>query len=168
MILHVIQTIAETIVPQYTQGTPGAIITPTMTTSTAPGSGGGEDRFGAAQTADILRNEVKDLGEKLESLKGSFQVLIQADTAKPAAERHRDGERTSVSSDNNSNCSCALLILAKRAADQEKLREIDRLRLQVETLSEFKSKVLESQSILQRDLKKVICRSRIFLLVSTL
>jgi len=43
----------------------------------------------------------------------------------------------------------------KRAADQEKLRELDRLRLEVETLSEFKSKVLESQASLQRDLKKV-------------
>lgn len=44
---------------------------------------------------------------------------------------------------------------AKRAADLEKLRELDRYRLEVETLSEFRSKVLESQAALQRDLKKV-------------
>lgn len=44
---------------------------------------------------------------------------------------------------------------AKRAADLEKLRELDRFRLEVETLSEFRAKVLESQAALQRDLKKV-------------
>ncbi|CAG7835265.1 unnamed protein product [Allacma fusca] len=43
---------------------------------------------------------------------------------------------------------------AKRAADQEKLREADRLRIQVESLSEFKAKVLESQTSLQKDLQK--------------
>ncbi|ODN04996.1 Dynactin subunit 1 [Orchesella cincta] len=42
---------------------------------------------------------------------------------------------------------------AKRTADLEKLRELDRLRLEVETLSEFRTKVLESQAALQRDLK---------------
>jgi len=44
---------------------------------------------------------------------------------------------------------------AKRAADQEKLRDLDRLRLEVETLSEFRTKVLESQASLQKELKRV-------------
>ncbi len=48
-----------------------------------------------------------------------------------------------------------MLHAAKRAADLEKLRELDRFRLEVETLSEFRAKVLESQAALQRDLKKV-------------
>lgn len=46
-------------------------------------------------------------------------------------------------------------LIAKRSADLEKIRELDRLRLEVETLNEFRAKVLESQAALQRDLKKV-------------
>lgn len=42
----------------------------------------------------------------------------------------------------------------------ERLRELDRLRLEVETLSEFRTKVLESQASLQKELKKV---SKIYL-----
>jgi len=65
LVLSCFQTIAETIVPQYTQG---ALFTPTLTPS---GTGPlGDDRFGALQTAEALRTEVKDLNEKLEVLKG--------------------------------------------------------------------------------------------------
>jgi len=33
-----------------------------------------EDRFGTMQTVEVLRNEVKDLTEKLETLKGKLYV----------------------------------------------------------------------------------------------
>jgi hypothetical protein len=47
------------------------------------------------------------------------------------------------------------IFAAKRAVDQEKLRDLDRLRLEVETLNEFRTKVLESQASLQKELKRV-------------
>ncbi|XP_035714495.1 dynactin subunit 1 isoform X3 [Folsomia candida] len=95
------------IVPQYTPGTPASV----MATPTTPMTQS-EDRFTAVHDNAALRAEVKDLNEKLDTLK------------------------------------------AKRANDVEKLRELDRFRLEVETLSEFRTKVLESQAALQKELKR--------------
>lgn len=70
----IFQTLAEPIVPQYTPGTP---LTPAMSVSmytTALSSTltptNVEDRSTAIHTIDTLRTEVKDLTEKLETLKG--------------------------------------------------------------------------------------------------
>lgn len=93
-----------------------------------------EERFTAVQDNATLRTEVKDLTEKLETLKG---WLSDSSVSWPA------NEDLCVSS------------LAKRAADVDKLRELDRLRLEVETLNEFRTKVLESQAALHKELKKV-------------
>ncbi|XP_037299092.1 dynactin subunit 1 isoform X2 [Manduca sexta] len=42
----------------------------------------------------------------------------------------------------------------RRAEDREKLRELERLRLQLEQANEFKTKIMESQAQLQRDLQR--------------
>ncbi|GBP36249.1 Dynactin subunit 1 [Eumeta japonica] len=42
----------------------------------------------------------------------------------------------------------------KRAEDREKLRELERVRLQLEQANEFKTKIMESQAQLQRDLQR--------------
>ncbi|XP_053623105.1 dynactin subunit 1 isoform X2 [Plodia interpunctella] len=42
----------------------------------------------------------------------------------------------------------------RRAEDREKLRELERLRLQLEQANEFKSRIMESQAQLQRDLQR--------------
>ncbi|XP_052745853.1 dynactin subunit 1 isoform X3 [Bicyclus anynana] len=42
----------------------------------------------------------------------------------------------------------------RRAEDREKLRELERLRLQLEQANEFKAKIMESQAQLQRDLQR--------------
>lgn len=50
----------------------------------------------------------------------------------------------------------------KRAEDREKLREIERLRLQLEQANEFKTKIMESQALLQRDLQRAKQEAREF------
>lgn len=44
--------------------------------------------------------------------------------------------------------------LVKRAQDKEKLKEQDKLRLQLEQHTEFKSRIMESHAALQRDLNR--------------
>ena len=107
---------------------------------------GSEDRFSAMQIVETLRSENKDLLEKLEALKGTPYYL----------QRHHIYDCIFYHKCLKLNV-IFFFFIAKRAADQEKLREVDRLKIQVETLTEFKTKVLESQNALQRDLKKVFC-----------
>ncbi|XP_028030727.1 dynactin subunit 1 isoform X1 [Bombyx mandarina] len=45
-------------------------------------------------------------------------------------------------------------VKVRRAEDREKLRELERLRLQLEQANEFKTKIMESQAQLQRDLQR--------------
>ncbi|CAL4061348.1 unnamed protein product, partial [Meganyctiphanes norvegica] len=45
-------------------------------------------------------------------------------------------------------------LIVKRAQDKEKLKEAEKLRLQLEQLQEFKSKIMEIQNALQKELKK--------------
>lgn len=42
----------------------------------------------------------------------------------------------------------------KRLEEREKLKELDRLRLQLDQMTEFKCKIMESQASLQRDLQR--------------
>lgn len=42
----------------------------------------------------------------------------------------------------------------KRLEEREKLKELDRLRLQLDQMTEFKAKIMESQASLQRDLQR--------------
>jgi hypothetical protein len=58
------------IIPQYTPGTPASLLATPVSTPMA----GGDDRFTAIQANETLRLEVKDLSEKLETLKG-FQIF---------------------------------------------------------------------------------------------
>ncbi|CAB4059693.1 ALG9 [Lepeophtheirus salmonis] len=72
-----------------------------------------EEKVAALQTQQnlqVAREEVKDLNEKLETLK------------------------------------------IKRVKDQEKIKELDKMKIQHETLTEFKSRIMESQKDLQRKL----------------
>ncbi|CAG0887486.1 unnamed protein product [Cyprideis torosa] len=46
------------------------------------------------------------------------------------------------------------MLTAKRTTDREKLKELEKLRLQNDQLLEFKARILESQAALQRDLTK--------------
>ena len=43
---------------------------------------------------------------------------------------------------------------AKRAQDRDKLKELDKMRIQLEQLQEFKARMLEQQAQLQKELKK--------------
>lgn len=42
----------------------------------------------------------------------------------------------------------------RRLEDREKLKELERLRLQLDQMTEFKAKIMESQASLQRDLQR--------------
>lgn len=42
----------------------------------------------------------------------------------------------------------------RRSEDREKLRELERVRLQLEQANEFKARIMESQAQLQRDLQR--------------
>ena len=42
----------------------------------------------------------------------------------------------------------------KRAKDQDKIKEFEKIRIQYEQLVEFKSKIMESQALLQKELQK--------------
>ena len=52
---------------------------------------------------------------------------------------------------------CKLLLslyVVKRLQDKEKLKDFDKMRLQLEQLLEFKSRIMESQTSLQRELQR--------------
>jgi hypothetical protein len=46
------------------------------------------------------------------------------------------------------------LYIVKRLQDKEKLKDLDKMKLQVEQLLEFKSRIMESQTYLQRELQR--------------
>jgi dynactin 1 len=48
-----------------------------------------------------------------------------------------------------------LIFLVRRNQDKEKLKEADKMRLQLDQLLEFKRAILESQSQLQKELQRV-------------
>ncbi|XP_071536927.1 dynactin subunit 1 isoform X2 [Panulirus ornatus] len=99
----------ETLTPQYTPGAPSSA----MQTL--------EDRVAvlqAQQEMENLRGDIRDLNEKLETLR------------------------------------------VKRAQDKEKLKEGEKMKLQLEQLVEFKSRIMESQAQLQRELQKAKAEAR--------
>ncbi|XP_069184912.1 dynactin subunit 1 isoform X4 [Procambarus clarkii] len=99
----------ETLTPQYTPGAPSSA----MQTL--------EDRVATLQMQqemENLRGEIRDLNEKLETLR------------------------------------------VKRAQDKEKLKEGEKIKLQYEQLVEFKSRIMESQNQLQRELQKAKIEAR--------
>ncbi|KAK7862442.1 hypothetical protein R5R35_001346 [Gryllus longicercus] len=108
----------ETLKPQYIPGP--AMVSPGASMTTSMGGGGGaggsvEERLTQLQMQqemEGLRAEVRDLNEKLETLR------------------------------------------AKRQQDKEKLKEHDKLRMQLEQMVEFKTRIMESQAALQRDLQR--------------
>ncbi|XP_049862850.1 dynactin subunit 1 isoform X4 [Schistocerca gregaria] len=100
----------ETLKPQYTPGP--AMISPGAMSSSI---GTVEERLTnlqQQQEIDNLQTEVRDLQEKLETLK------------------------------------------LKRLQDAEKLKEHEKVKLQLEQLLEFKARIMESQAMLQRDLQR--------------
>ncbi|KAJ8920221.1 hypothetical protein NQ315_011882 [Exocentrus adspersus] len=97
----------ETLKPQFT---PGQAMTTTTTPITSV-----EEKINSLQLQQELENrsqQLKDLGEKLETLK------------------------------------------LKRQEDKEKLKDYDKLKIQLEQLIEFKSKIMEAQASLQRELQR--------------
>lgn len=99
----------ETLTPQYTPGAPSSA----MQTL--------EDRVATLQMQqemENLRDEIKDLNEKLETLR------------------------------------------VKRAQDKDKLKEGEKMKLQYEQLLEFKSRIMESQNQLQREVQKAKIEAR--------
>ncbi|XP_018575471.1 dynactin subunit 1 isoform X5 [Anoplophora glabripennis] len=97
----------ETLKPQFT---PGQAMTTTPTPITSV-----EEKISNLQLQQELENrsqQIRDLGEKLETLK------------------------------------------VKRQEDKEKLKDYDKLRIQLEQLIEFKSKIMEAQASLQRELQR--------------
>ncbi|XP_025834813.1 dynactin subunit 1 [Agrilus planipennis] len=97
----------ETLKPQFT---PGQAMNPTSTPTSSV-----EEKLTHLQYQQELDNrdqQIKDLSEKLETLK------------------------------------------IKRLEDKEKLKDYDKLKIQLEQLLEFKAKIMESQASLQRDLQK--------------
>lgn len=115
----------ETLKPQFTPGlvlaSPGAGLNTSAFSSPAPAQGGGGgggdvgERLGHLQLQqenDSLKAQVRDLNEKLETLK------------------------------------------AKRLQDKELLRDFEKTKLQLESMLEFKNRIMESQANLQRDLQR--------------
>ncbi|CAH0555290.1 unnamed protein product [Brassicogethes aeneus] len=97
----------ETLKPQFT---PGHSITTTPTPITSV-----EDKINHLQLQQEIENrqqQIRDLGEKLESLK------------------------------------------IKRQEDKERLKDYDKLKIQLEQMIEFKSKIMEAQASLQRELQR--------------
>lgn len=99
----------ETLKPQFTPGQ--SLTTPSTSTQLFTA----EDKLNALhqqQENDELRNQIRDLAEKLETLK------------------------------------------QRRTEDKERLREFDKMKLQYDQLQEFKSKIMDAQSHLQRELQR--------------
>ncbi|XP_065349335.1 dynactin subunit 1 isoform X2 [Cloeon dipterum] len=94
----------ENLKPQFT---PGQVLSPSISSISFQS----EDKPSSAEVVQ-LKNEIKDLNEKLETLK------------------------------------------VKRGQDKEKLKEFDKVRLQLEQMVEFKSRIMESQAQLQKDLQR--------------
>lgn len=98
----------ETLKPQFTPGQ--SIQSPAV-----PSQQSVEDKLNALQVAqenEELKNQVKDLIEKLEILK------------------------------------------SRRTEDKERLRDFDKMKTQLEQLQEFKSRIMDAQSQLQRELQR--------------
>ncbi|XP_067011702.2 dynactin subunit 1 isoform X2 [Anabrus simplex] len=101
----------ETLKPQYIPGQ--AMISPGA--SNAAANAGVEERLSQLQMQQEIENlrlEVKDLNEKLDTLR------------------------------------------LKRQQDKEKLKDLDKLRMELEKLLEFKARIMESQASLQRELQR--------------
>lgn len=98
----------ETLKPQFT---PGQSLT---SPSPAPSSSTEEKihNLQMAQENEDLKNQVRDLSEKLETIR------------------------------------------SRRSDDKERLREFDKMKTQYDQLQEFKSKIMEAQSSLQRELQR--------------
>nr|XP_015838702.1 PREDICTED: dynactin subunit 1 isoform X2 [Tribolium castaneum] len=97
----------ETLNPQFT---PGQVITTTPTPITSV-----DEKINVIQLQQEIENrnqQIRDLGEKLETLK------------------------------------------IKRQEDKEKLKELDKLKIQLEQLVEFKTKIMEVQASLQREVQR--------------
>lgn len=98
----------ETFQPQFTPGQP--MTSPALTTQHSV-----EEKINLLQLQqenDDLRNQVRDLGEKLETLK------------------------------------------QRRNEDKERFREYDKMKTQFEQMQEFKVRIMEAQSSLQRELQR--------------
>lgn len=98
----------ETLKPQFTPGQ-------SLTSPAVPTQQTMEDKLNALQMQqenEELRNQIKELNEKLEIQK------------------------------------------SRRSDDKERLREFDKMKTQYEQLLEFKSRIMEAQSQLQRDLQR--------------
>lgn len=98
----------ETLKPQFTPGQ--SLTSPALTAQHSV-----EDKLNTLQLQqenDELRNQIKDLTEKLETLK------------------------------------------QRRTEDKERLREFDKMKTQFEQLQEFKARIMEAQSQLQRELQR--------------
>ena len=87
-----------------------------------------------SQENENLKAEIRDLNEKLETLKSKdlkiFTIL-------------------------NRSFHYYLAYLVRRGQDKEKLKDADKMRLQLDQLLEFKRAILESQSQLQKELQRV-------------
>lgn len=88
-----------------------------------------------SQENDNLKAEIRDLNEKLETLKGNHIIYL--------------------GKINNSKLNVLFKLLVRRNQDKEKLKEADKMRLQLDQLLEFKRAILESQSQLQKELQRV-------------
>lgn len=81
---------------------------------------------------DNLKAEIRDLNEKLETIKSENlnQVSVNSQTD-------------------------IFFYPVRRSQDKDKLKEADKMRLQLDQLLEFKRAILESQSQLQKELQRV-------------
>src|SRR5690349_13525974 len=98
----------ETLKPQFTPGQSLTSPSPAPSSST-------EDKIHMLQTQqenEDLKNQVRDLSEKLETLK------------------------------------------VRRSEDKERMRDFDKMKTQYDQLQEFKSKIMDAQSSLQRELQR--------------
>ena len=88
---------------------------------------------------DNLKAEIRDLNEKLETLKGWNRNELNVALIHPFDVFFYHFFFFSV----------------RRSQDKDKLKEADKMRLQLDQLLEFKRAILESQSLLQKELQRV-------------
>lgn len=51
-------------------------------------------------------------------------------------------------------CECSFSLAAKRLQDKEQLRDFEKTKLQLESMLEFKNRIMDSQANLQRELQR--------------
>lgn len=121
----------ETLKPQFTPGQVMLSPSPALSGSTT-----GINMMGGNNNVSLLQQEVENLREQVKDWQEKYETIIGLLII----------------------CFLYYLITiefpVKRRQDKEKLKELEQARVQIDQLSEFKSRILESKTALQRELQQ--------------